>query len=585
MSDFNNYTLRFSDNDLEQEYISKSFSRRIVLFRYICIVGLTIHSLFLVKDTFWTPDDTILARAFGVLPMLAIALFLSFKIGEAQYQRFRFLSFATNVVILLGHMLVVAANPTMFTQSSHGIPILIYAVFIFSGLLLRHLLVLVVGGYLIVAGTLIFFTSYSYGEYIDIIILLHIHLCLAYMALYNLEQANRRGIMEKLRAEQSEMLVHEAYVEMYWQKAMYENIVDASVDMIMVTNDKGILEFESKAVAETLGYKSDSMIGKSGFEWVHAEDLDIALKLFQSCLEQGLPTEGEYRQQKSDKTYIWVHAMISPLKDTEGEVSKVMIYSRDVSRKKMEEMNLRISQKELEDLNHQKNRYFSIISHDLRGTVGMVSQMLAFIDQEMDNFSKEELGEMIGNASDSTRKTYNLLNNLLLWAKAQISSADFEKRSIAIAQIVNQSIDDTQALWQNKGITIINKIDKGFVLAEKNMITTAIRNLVSNAIKFSSKDSKILIWSEEYKSDHVIRVQDHGVGMSAEVKANLFDLDEMNSQTGTDGETGTGLGLILVNDLVSQNDGKIEIDSTEGVGTTISVRLPKGEETYMERFS
>jgi PAS domain S-box-containing protein len=586
MSDFNKYTLRFTDEVLEQDYVAKSFSRRVVLFRYVCFLGLGLHVLFLIKDIFWTPDGTILIRAFGMLPVLLIAFLLTYPIKKAtHYRRFEWLSILTISSILIVHMMVIAGNPTMYTQSSHAMPILIYAVFIFSGLLLRQVFVLVIFGYVATTVTIFAFTSYSVNEYVDTFLLLHIHLTLAYMALYNLERANRKGIVEKVRAEQSERLVHEAYVEMYWQKAMYENIVDASVDMISVANTDGILEFKSKAVKESLGVEPVNLIGKNSFELVHPEDAEVALKIFQTALDEGKPAQGEYREQKADKSYIWVHSMISPLKDSDGTTSKIMIYSRDISRKKLEEMNLRMSQKELEDLNHQKNRYFSIISHDLRGTVGMVSQMLSFIDQEMDTFSREELNEMIKNASDSSRKTYNLLNNLLLWAKAQISNVDFEKQSISITQIVNQAIDDTHALWHNKGINVINKIEGGSVLVEKNMITTAVRNLISNAIKYSPKEGKIIVWSEEYKNDQVIRVQDHGVGMSQEVKSNLFDLDNMNSQKGTEGESGTGLGLILVNDLVRQNSGSIEIDSTEGVGTTISIRLPKGEEVYAESFS
>jgi signal transduction histidine kinase len=189
----------------------------------------------------------------------------------------------------------------------------------------------------------------------------------------------------------------------------------------------------------------------------------------------------------------------------------------------------------------------------------------------MDNQQKLNLLEMINISSETA---YNLLENLLQWARTQTGKIKFNPENFDLSENVNSVIDLHCVIAQKKGVSLKNNIaPHTLVYADENMINTVLRNLISNAIKFSNPDGNIIISTNKTDGYVEVNVIDKGVGMSRESLGKLFRIDTYYSTSGTFGESGTGLGLIICKEFVEKNNGRIKAISSEEKGTTLSFTL------------
>lgn len=246
----------------------------------------------------------------------------------------------------------------------------------------------------------------------------------------------------------------------------------------------------------------------------------------------------------------------------------IFIFRKDVLRSN------RIS-KELRELDAQKNKFFSIISHDLRNPVNAVKQLSAFLRADpLPDGEVKVIGKMIDN---SILKVSNLLEDLLNWGRLQMNRVEFKLEKFDLGVLVNDGVD---LLHQNaliKNIKVNAQVPIGtMVEADRNMIQTVIRNLLSNAIKFTLKGGSIDFTIKRYPDFIKLIIADNGIGMDEIVQQNLFRIDKAQSQQGTENEFGTGLGLILCKEFVEKNGGTIEVESQPNKGTTIFFTIPVG---------
>jgi signal transduction histidine kinase len=236
--------------------------------------------------------------------------------------------------------------------------------------------------------------------------------------------------------------------------------------------------------------------------------------------------------------------------------------------------NLLVINEELDRLNRTKDKFFSIIAHDLRNPFNAIigfCELLRNDFHEIDNAQKLNLLELI-NVSSQT--AFNLLENLLQWARTQTNRIVFTPEDFDLSEIADAVIDLHCVIARKKGIAIVNRVKKKtMVNADKNMINTVLRNLVSNAVKFSNPDGQILISVNQKSDDFEVNIIDEGVGMNRESLSKLFRIDTYYSTSGTMGETGTGLGLIICKEFVEKNNGRIKATSSIGAGTTMTFTL------------
>ncbi|MGM0550690.1 MAG: tetratricopeptide repeat protein [Bacteroidota bacterium] len=245
---------------------------------------------------------------------------------------------------------------------------------------------------------------------------------------------------------------------------------------------------------------------------------------------------------------------------------------------KTEEINreLRVSQEALSSTNATKDKFFSIIAHDLRNPFmalyGLTDQLIS----QQQQLSKEEIIEHLSLVKNASEQLLDLLENLLYWSRTQRGKIIFTPSQLPISALLSEAIKLQKLTAQNKDITLHSEITckNNTLIGDEDMLKTVLRNLLSNAIKFSHPGSEVRITASETAEAFVFQVIDQGIGMSPQKVDSLFQL-EQNSSTGTANEHGTGLGLVLCREFVDKHNGKIWAESVENHGTIITFTIPK----------
>jgi PAS domain S-box-containing protein len=233
------------------------------------------------------------------------------------------------------------------------------------------------------------------------------------------------------------------------------------------------------------------------------------------------------------------------------------------------------AKKELEIINDNKDRFFSIIAHDLRAPFNTLLGVTSLISDEMDKMSEDEVKEISSIIHSSTNNLFKLIENLLNWSRLQMGSFQVNPEVVSISEAFTETLEIVKHSAVNKNITIENKISNYEVLVDRECLNTVLRNLLSNAIKFTFRNGDVVLTSEQVGANIQISVEDNGVGMDEEVTSKLFSITSKTSTVGTENEKGTGLGLILCQDLIEKNNGKIWVESESGKGSKFSFILPK----------
>jgi signal transduction histidine kinase/ligand-binding sensor domain-containing protein len=235
---------------------------------------------------------------------------------------------------------------------------------------------------------------------------------------------------------------------------------------------------------------------------------------------------------------------------------------------------------QLHNLNPTKDKLITILAHDLKSPFQTILGMSSLLVSQEFDFDEARKTDMMNRLHSSIEKTYSLLENLLLWSRTQRQQIKPEPKNILLIPITENTISLVSDQADSKNISIVLNGPKDIeAFADDEMVNTIIRNLLTNAIKFSREGSSVEISFTEENSFILCRITDFGVGMSYEAQAKLFKLDSTQSSEGTKGEKGTGLGLLLCSDLIRLIDGKIWVESKPGKGTSFFFTIPKAKRT------
>ena len=240
------------------------------------------------------------------------------------------------------------------------------------------------------------------------------------------------------------------------------------------------------------------------------------------------------------------------------------------------QLELSESRKLILKLNNMKDRLFSIISHDLKSSLGLSMNFFQLLTEKNPDLMELDREELLLQLKDESQKTYNLLENLLFWARDQQNLQEIKIETLNLNGIINEIYNLFSNKAKNKNVNLITNIAEDiFIDCDREMINIVFRNLVSNALKFTKSGDKITI-SAIAKTDTVqIEISDTGVGISPENLDKMFRLDQFMTTKGTLGEAGTGLGLSLCKEFIKKNNGKIEVQSEINIGTKFLIHLPK----------
>ena len=354
----------------------------------------------------------------------------------------------------------------------------------------------------------------------------------------------------------------------------YKLITQNTLDIVFMLDKAGKQLFFNESVEKILGYQSDELIGKSFTRFVPKSELP---KYFIQLKNVFLKKE--------------IYNFITKIYHKNGDLVDVEINGklvahagklvalgtiRDISARKRNEIIIIQKNEELLKINAEKDKFFSIIAHDLRSPFNGFLGLTQIMAEDLPNLTMTEVQEIAVSMKNSATSLYSLLENLLQWAQIQKGAIPFHPEPVSIGAVLSEMIDIMAEPAKKKGIEISLNIPEDLTIkADKNMIQTVIRNLVSNAVKFTSNGGKINVWAHTASEQQIeIAIQDSGIGMSQSIIDNLFRIYFQTSQKGTEGEDSTGLGLILCKEFIEKHNGKIYVESEVDKGSIFRITLP-----------
>ena len=373
-------------------------------------------------------------------------------------------------------------------------------------------------------------------------------------------------------------------------------VVNNANVLIFILDKNGVILLSEGKALELFKFKPGQIVGLSIFEIFEDDSKAIS--------DMELAFQGyEIKSTFTIQSYIF-ESIYSPYYDHSGTVSGVVAIASDVTERIrneeereqlieelqfsretiIEETNKLIvlndklleSEAQLSKSNAEKDKFFSIISHDLRSPLSGIMGLAETVTTYFEKYSREDILDSVSTLLGTSKHLYKLLDNLLLWSRVQRGVMEFMPDSVSFSSISKSVIELLKYNAMQKGIELIDKIpEELYVFTDLNMANTILRNLVSNAIKFTTCGGTITIHSDISSSNFAeIKVTDTGVGMSQEIIDKLFRLDTHHTSLGTASEQGTGLGLILCKEMAEKNGGSIRVESEEGKGTTFAFTIP-----------
>jgi len=365
----------------------------------------------------------------------------------------------------------------------------------------------------------------------------------------------------------------------------FRDMVEGSIQGILVLRG-GRPVFANQAIANLLGLSApEEVLGIADFGAMAADSADQAAMLASPNSAHAGSEAGLKRiaLRTVDGRKVWIDAVGRSV-EWDGEEARLLTLI-EVTDRHLAEEAIRQKTTELEQLNLQKDKLFSIIAHDLKGPFNSVLGFAGLLAAKARTMPPEKVSEYANLVYDAATSVHDLLDNLLAWASVQMRDAALRLTRVSLSHIVDASFYPLRAMAGEKGVVFVNNVGNLTVDADENMIRIVLRNLISNGIKFTPAGGRVLMSAELVAAGTgpgasrlvEITVRDSGVGMTPEFASNLFNIGRKVSMAGTSGERGTGLGLFLCRDIVARHGGTFTVDSAVGRGTAFRFTLPATE--------
>lgn len=305
------------------------------------------------------------------------------------------------------------------------------------------------------------------------------------------------------------------------------------------------------------------------------EDFNKKKELLSNLLQGKIHTYStEHRIIKKDGSIAWAVSSGSLSVDSNGN-TKIVGTLTDITKRKTAEEKLKEYSEELKKSNSAKDKFFSIISHDLRNPFNSLLGFSELLANNIEDLTEQEVKDSAKTLNRTANHLFNLLTNLLEWSRLQTGNFTMEKMDFTLSVIINYILDIYSTSISEKQLNIVKETDCGINLfADRNMIEAAVRNIISNAIKYSRNGGTIKVGCRTVDDRAEVYVEDKGVGIAKEDQVRLFKIEKQFSTEGTNYERGTGFGLLLTKELVEKNKGTITFTSEKDKGSTFIISLP-----------
>jgi PAS domain S-box-containing protein len=336
--------------------------------------------------------------------------------------------------------------------------------------------------------------------------------------------------------------------------------------------------YVSPNIKTTLGYDPEEILANSetSRNILHPDDKLRVANEIKAYIEAGVfDFEQEYRLKNKEGKYCWYSDFTHVARNSEGEVTDYQAYLFDITSRKETEEALVQSEKELRNLNTMKDKFFSVIAHDLRspfqGLLGMSSILVE--DEEL---ALDERKLFMKKLHEGLKTQFNFIDTLLTWNRSQRGAIEFKPELNNLSSLIQETLSLLKENIKKKNLNFSNSFDEEiFAVFDKNMLATVIRNLISNAIKFTHRGGEITLSVQEQNSSILFTIRDNGIGIEETDLDKLFRIDAHFSVKGTEDENGSGLGLIICKDFVEKHNGKLWVESEIAKGSSFHFSIPK----------
>jgi len=337
---------------------------------------------------------------------------------------------------------------------------------------------------------------------------------------------------------------------------------------IIITNKDGEIEWVNRGFERLYGYSLGEMQQRFGNNLKTAGRSKYIETLIKQVIDTRKSVNYESTVEAHDGSKIQVQTTLSPIMDANNELIYLVAIDTDIRKLKKVE-------RELKKSNSAKNKLFSIIAHDLRSPFNSLLGLTELMLARYKELSSEELLQFLKDLNEVSQKTYYLLLNLLEWSRTQRDKIEINPQKHNLAALLDETLGLFTTSFENKNLKLEKDVPEDLhVFSDYQSFSTVMRNLISNAIKFTPRNKHIHISAKESGAFIEIAVRDEGIGISPDNVKRLFSAEESYSTEGTEQEKGTGLGLMLCKSFVEKNEGTIDVESKVGYGTTFRVRIP-----------
>jgi PAS domain S-box-containing protein len=371
--------------------------------------------------------------------------------------------------------------------------------------------------------------------------------------------------------------------ELKFKEKQFLKITENISDVVFTVNSKLKTTYITPSIEKLTGDSKETHLNKPLREKYPPAELIKFRKVLKEELKKEKDPETpknrsrfiETQLLKSDGSSISVSMHLSILRNEEGRISGFLGVIRDITKTKQIEYQLTQYINELNRLNKDKDTFMSVLAHDLRSPFSGVLGLLELLLDNRKAMDEQSLDEQLFKIHKTLKSTYDLINDLLLWAKSQTDRLDFEPTTVRFSDLCSKVIDEAQPAAAAKNIDIrFNENETIHLTADENLVKFILRNLLSNAIKFSYKNSVVEIAAKKEKHLVLISVSDQGVGIATDETNKIWDSSKPYTTLGTDNEKGTGMGLILCKEFAEKHGGKIWAETNPDGGSKFVFSLP-----------
>ncbi len=350
--------------------------------------------------------------------------------------------------------------------------------------------------------------------------------------------------------------------ELYRSEQNYRLLINNQGEGIGMVDPDDQFIFVNPKAEEIFGMPAGKLVGKTVFDFLSPENRKF-IREQTDLRKQGEENSYELDIIRPDKQKRQILVTATPQYE-EGEFSGTFAVFRDMTGWKTQETK------------SATDKFISIIAHDLKNPLSSITGFSDLLMKDYASYDTEEVLTFVTMIHGASRQAQNLLNNLLDWSMSQTDRIKFEPTGIDVCQVVNSVCKLYKLNAHEKNLHLHNRVSPGtMVYADQNMVSTIVRNLISNAIKFTRPKGMITISTKSSRNEIQILVADNGIGISEELAEKLFRIDEQVTRTGTANEDGTGLGLILSMEFARKNEGTLTVSSKPEKGSTFTLELPR----------